>query len=547
LNRARLVRAAPYLVLAVFALLGARWGLPCVDTWASDSVSPRVSGLASGLRETYATGSFFTYPPLHLLVLAVPALPAWAVAALRAPHAPDAMRLVLIREPYMTYFEVTSRLVTLAMALGVVRNVVRATERVWDARAALVAGLAVACNPIFVYYAHTGNLDVPALFWATAALDEMARVAAGETARLRRALVLCALATLTKDQALGLVIGPALVVLFPLVRGRATRRGALAAVGIAAAVYLVVAGAVVNPTGWARRVAFLLGPASRDWTPYPATPGGLLALARGLALRVHAFGGTLAAVAAAAGVWLSLRPAKLPRLLPALAALSFTLTFGLGARRDEARFILPQTVVLAPYVAIAALAGGAWAKRVGSRLAWIVVAAPLALPALESLRVDATLMADARYAATRYLASLPAGTRVELYGPNPTLPRLPDGPDYRRGGGEDPAERGIHPRLLGGRDARGLGSAARDADVLVVSRRWAEHFADARTAHARAAVDPRSVTFFGALAQGALPGWRRVSTARCTLPFGLACERLHASTGDEIWIFGRSGAEPGAP
>ncbi len=516
---------AVYVLFAAFVVFGCWWNLPCVDTWASDSVSPRVSGLGSGLAETYAWGSYFTYPPLHLLLLGALALPVIGCFAVTAPQGADALRLALVHAPAMTIVEVTTRLVTFAMALGVIRNVWRMSERLWDARVAFIAGLAVACNPIFVYYAHTGNLEVPSLFWATLALDELVRVTRGES-RERRAMLYVAFAVLTKDQAAAMLLLPVLGVI--------VRRRAWAAIGLGALTYLLVSGAVVNPLGWARRVAFLLGPASRDWTPYDSTAAGLGELCRDVALNVWRSGGALAAVAVGIGVRVAARSQKRGELLPLAAASSFVVLFTFGARRSEERFLLPPMVLLAPFV------GVAFASVKHARRTWALAALTVAWPTFEVLRVDATLAMDARPSATRYLETLPPRTPVEVYGANPTLPRLPSGPEWTRVGTENPASRGIHPAFEPGRDVRvdAIDPAGRNPQYLVVSSHWATHFEGGRTPIARRwAEDREAASYFELLAHDAHPTYRRVATFRCVLPFGFACRRIHSSTGDEIWVF----------
>ncbi len=400
---------AAYLVLVAFALVGCFWNIPCFDTWAADSVSPRVSGLGSGLAETYAWGSHFTYPPLHLIVLGVLALPAIAVGALRAPHGPDALRLTLMHAPYMTWFEITSRAVTLVMALGVIRNVSRSCARLWDMRVARIAALVIACNPVFVYYAHTGNLEIPALFWATWSLDEMVRVSRGE-ARELHAVLLAVAAALTKDQAIALLAIP--------LAAMVTSRRAWRALAMGAATYGALSGALVNPLGFARRVAFLVGPASQDWTPYPATVAGFGALAVDAARCVVSFGGLVAFVFACVGI----ARARREGWIFAASAIAFTGLVTLGARRSEERFLLPQSIVLAPYVGVAIV-------RIGERVRGALVplvCATLAWPAWEAVRVDATLIADARVATARYLRALPANATIELFGDAGALPHVPD-------------------------------------------------------------------------------------------------------------------------
>ena len=49
----------------VLRLPGLGWGLPASDGWDDDDVAPR--HFLGGLALPYVPGSFFTYPPLHML------------------------------------------------------------------------------------------------------------------------------------------------------------------------------------------------------------------------------------------------------------------------------------------------------------------------------------------------------------------------------------------------------------------------------------------------------------------------------------------------
>ena len=100
-------------------LAGLFWGLPASDGWDNDGFAPR--NFLTALALTWKPGSYFTYPPLHALLLAVPSLPVagWALA-----HAPSLSQhdvIAAITQPaYATYFSVVARLVSLAMSLGII-------------------------------------------------------------------------------------------------------------------------------------------------------------------------------------------------------------------------------------------------------------------------------------------------------------------------------------------------------------------------------------------------------------------------------------------
>src|SRR5439155_23172209 len=106
--------------------------------------------------------------------------------------------------------------------------------------------------------------------------------------------------------------------------------------------------------------------------------------------------------------------ARARALLRFVAATSLTLVFSLSTRRPEIRFLLPQSVLFFPYAAIALeRAMDAWPR---ARAALVVASACAFAPAVLAVAsLDATLLADSRYTAERFLAALPAGARVEVY------------------------------------------------------------------------------------------------------------------------------------
>ena len=72
------------LAAAGLRLFGLFWGLPAADGWDDDGFAPR--NFLTALALTWKPGAYFTYPPLHALMLALPSLPVagWALA-----HAPS--------------------------------------------------------------------------------------------------------------------------------------------------------------------------------------------------------------------------------------------------------------------------------------------------------------------------------------------------------------------------------------------------------------------------------------------------------------------------
>lgn len=447
------------LLLGVLALhgWGLGWGLPASDGWDVDGVAPR--DFLAGLVETFTPGRHFTYPPLHLALLSMLTLPVSVVAALRAPStsAPDVVR-TFIEVPYMTAYALVARTVSLLMSLGLVLVLGKMAARLFPgaprARAwtFAIAGVEAAGT----YYAHTSNLDVPALFWASLALlVTMDAVAADDPRRLRRASVLAACAIATKDQAYAVFALTMPVVLLGWHALRA-REGAPRALVVEATRLLAVTvglvllfdGALFNPTGFLARLRFLTGPASQDFAQYARDASGRLAALREALLFLPNHYPVIVGPLALAGLALAAARARgrarLVAVVPLLAIVSFTLAFNCVARRVEERFMLPQMQLLAVYAGGAIAAAADLASR-ARPLAWLArgVGGGAVLAGLHmSLVVLANMAGDARYEAERWLAEhVRPGDVVETYGVNVYLPRFPAAARVERIGSGEAASR----------------------------------------------------------------------------------------------------------
>jgi hypothetical protein len=539
------------LVLCGFAIalaVGSWWGLPGSHTWSADSISPRSCGLGA-IAETYRPGHFHTYPPLHMALLTLLSLPWMALGASRVGGHLDALGLELIKPLYMTGIEAGARAVAGAMALGIVWNTMRLWTRLAGERAGLLAAITVASNATLVYYAHTGNLEVPYLFWISWALVELDRTLAGET-RERPLLVVAALAVLTKDQAAAVLVLPlSMAIAVAIRRGGGGSRERTAELrrwatggAVAAALYAVVSGALVNLSGFERRLAFLLGPASATWARYPRGAGGALALLGDAVRMTPHFTSWPVAGAAVAGAVLAIASPRTDRVrvaVPLVAALSFTIFFNLGARRAEDRFLLPQSLLLLPYGAIAF--DRAWSSWPRARAVLALAGAASLVPALLGVAsIDATLLADPRYAAERFLAALPAGTRVEVYGGPIFLPRIPAQLVVSRPGVEPFADRqsidGIDEILDPAMDPR-----PRAPEVIVLSTELSVP---------EVTEPPESTSPYGlmsyrdaathrmlrGLLDGSL-GYTRAAVFGCALLWPLECRSIHDSTAGHVWIY----------
>jgi len=536
------------LAFALAVAVGFLWGLPGSDSWAADSVSPRSCGLGA-IVETYWPRHFHHYPPLHMALLTLISLPWIGLAVGRSATGIDALRAELVKPLYMTGIEVGARLVAAAMAIAIVRSTMVLWERWAGRRAGIVAGAIVAANAVFVFYAHTGNLEVPYLFWLALSFVDFDRVACGEPREIQ-ALLFGTAAVLTKDQSFGALIltFPAYLAVVPWFARRTpvARRTLLHALLLSLGTYCVVSGAIVNPIGFRDRIAHLFGQDSQPWMQYPGGLGGAFALARG-ALRtttdftswpvvIAAFAGTAVAISRFSGL------ARARLLLPLLATMSFAAFFSLPVRMNEHRYFLPESVFFPPYAALAF--EFAWVRWPRGRLVVAGAAAASIAPALLGVAsLDATLLADSRYAAEKFLARLPAGSHVEVYGGPIFMPRIPSQVVAVRPGIEPIAERQA---IAGVTDlvdpALNLGQRAPEAIVLgtelsdeSVGKPSSWDVAPATMQYS----DRLSHTFLGSLVGGSL-GYERALRATCVLPWPLECRRVHHSTGGEVWIYAPS-------
>jgi hypothetical protein len=552
--------------------VGLGWGLPASDGWDNDGVAPR--DFLAGLVETVSPGRFYTYPPVHLVLLALLTAPVTVVALVRAPSlaAADVVHEIL-KPVYMTPIAYVARLVSVAMSLGTVWAVARIAEELRGRRAGWCAAAFVAVNVTFAYYAHTTNLDVPYLFWGCLALLALVRaVARHEARRLRTWGLLAALAVGTKDQAyaLYLLAAPAGLALWlaldPWARrhGRLLLREASLAAGIGLGVLVLVDGALYNPSGLRARAAFLLGPASQAYAYYTNDGAGRWQVVRDLA---GGFGFQYPSVFAAfavLGLVLFVRsqlPTRVPGnaarlvagLLPLFALVSFTVAFNCIARRTDHRFALPQGVLAGVYGGI-----GVEALVFRTRLApfaparWLArlcVGAAFAVALFAAADVDANLWLDPRYDAEAWLREhIAPGDTLETYGLNVYMPRFPPGARVARVGPEPADHRnpmpGVEEVLAPYGDA-----SSRGAKYVVVSEGWAwrylidpdEHQAEGHQlppTQRETGSDAASSAYFRALTRSEYASYKLVHIAEWKSHLWPRLE-IHASTSREIWIYQR--------
>jgi len=550
-----------------FRVVGVGWGLPASDGWDNDGVAPR--DFLAGLVQTFVPGKFFTYPPLHLLVLGILTLPVTVIALVRAPSlTPTDVIHEIIKVPYMTVIAYAARATTIVLSLAVVYAIAKIAEELRGPRAGWCAAAVCAVNAPLTYYAKTSNLDVPYLFWSSLAMLALVRAVARREPRRLRTMAVCAgLALGTKDQAYALFIGcvPASCALWFLLDpwARAQARRILRELGVAgltvAGVVLVVDGVLFNPTGFRARVAFLIGPASQNFVNYTNDWAGRALIIRdSVALFDRFYPWAFAVFVLLGGVLVTTRGHRTQEAkfvagsIPALGALSFTVAFNCVARRTELRFLLPQALLLAVYAGIAIEAlvfevRATFARRVAQG----AVGLAFAVAAFGCANVDANLLLDPRYACEAWLqANVATGDTLEVYGLNVYLPRLPGRARITRVGPDPVDRRSPLPGVLEVEDAYGRAQARRPhylvvSDGWVWRYRWAPDPNDDRLEPGRArapthledAADRDAVAFFRGLFAGAR-GYRLAHTSSLGSRLWSPID-YHASTSRTIWVFER--------
>ena len=556
------------LLAAVLHGIGLSWGMPASDSWDVDGVAPR--DVIPGLVATFSPGDYYTYPPLQLAIVGVLTLPVTLLAVANAgTTSVPAVIEEIVKPPYMTAITMTARVVTLLMSLGVVTVVgLLAGDLAPRERRRSVmtcAALFATCNWALSYYSHTSNLDVPYLFWACLAVLWLERaITRHEPRRLRQFAVFAVMAVGTKDQAYAMFLlgAPAALAawamldVWPRKNARLLVREVAIATAIGIGLLAIIDGAVFNPSGFRARVAFLTGPASKDFEILSRdTRGRLLAFADSfLYFRRHypplvaalVLAGVPAAFARARRMG---RTALAAVLVPVFVAVSFSICFNVAALRAEERFTLPQMLMAAVFAGFGIDA--LWSLRPGAGrwIARLATSALIVLALVECIRVDATLLAEPRYDTEAFLAANagPADT-IETHGLSVYQPRFPHGPRVVRVGKTDPKRRGIIPGVEEVRAPLG-DIEQRRPRFIVVSECYVWRFLErndlgSRTGHVvpatqRAdAADPDATGFFRGLFHGDLP-YRLVHESRIR-----AFERswMHSSLGCPMFTFERTEA-----
>jgi hypothetical protein len=413
--------AAVLVSTLVLNTVGIWWGMPSSQGWAPDELLPQ--GVLDGMGKWFSDGWFSTYPLFQIYLVALAYLPTLGLEWLRGmPFDLGARHVALV---------ITGRFVSVLMAGGTLVAVYLLAADLFGRRAGLFASIVLGLTTPFVFYAKTANVDVPYVFWFSVSLIFYLRLL--RTLRLRYFVMFAVTATLavcTKDQAYALYVLTPIPVLIALWNERERPGGRwrnvfdwriMAAVGAAVVTFTIGNNLIVNFAGFLDHVNTVL-----VWSRYaPMFDGsiaGRAALTWFAGEQLKDSLGWPSTIAALWGIVLALRDPGLRfagwTLVPVA---SYWLVFLNVIRYSFDRFLLPVCVVAAIF------AGFAVARFLSTGQRWrgAIAMAALAFTVLYTLPVDVMMVADARYAAERWVnARKTPEEHVGMLGFN-YMPRLP--------------------------------------------------------------------------------------------------------------------------
>ena len=434
-------------IALVVYLPGIGWGLPYATDalrthgWATDAITPLepISQFHSLIWPQ--ADRWVVYPLMQYLLLAVAYTPYVLYLVVTGRLAGPSGRYPFgLSDPEgsLQVMELLGKSVSVLMAAGIVVAVYQTGKTLWGRTTGLLAGMFVMLMYPMVYYARTGNLDVPVLFWTSLGLLLFARILEhGLTTRRAVWLgVFAAFAIATKDQAWGaFMLLPVVLVAWQL---RISRQAGLPMpwrplmTGLAAssAVYALTSGLALSPERHFAHIRWI-----REHVPFPglehfpATLEGLLGLLAQILGQLSDAVGPVMLAASVVGVFVVGRqePKKLAMLLPAIGHFVFVLA---PVRMSLLRYIMPIALVLCVFAARGIAQGltrGGWPKRFAAGSASVICAW------LFLLGADLTwqMWQDSHYPAAAWLEQhTQPGDTVGTVAATASLPRLKPGIRY---------------------------------------------------------------------------------------------------------------------
>jgi 4-amino-4-deoxy-L-arabinose transferase-like glycosyltransferase len=366
-------------------LIGITACLPNACMWCNDTIA--------GMNTVYQRSRLFStwtnkYPRIHFLVNSAayePFLRYWQrhpvlVADAQGRQGPSSLNLDRASTLSLVAF-----IITALMGAGAVAAVFFAARLLFESDlAAFLAAMAMACIHEFIFYAHTGNTDVPAAFWFAWCVYWAARVIRFGMVRDYVLLAIFAvLAVGTKDPTIGFLVGLSLLVAarhifaaraagrpwFKALPACINRRTMLA-LALFIFGFALVNNIITNPQGYLHRMSYWQGPDITNWSNRPGLVTHIQLIAGTVLDLYFAMGWPLLALAAASLVYGFIR---MPRktIFCILPLLTFQLIVVSHIRFTIPRFFMPG------YIGLALIAGAGAAALLGNRR--LLVAGALSL------------------------------------------------------------------------------------------------------------------------------------------------------------------------
>jgi Dolichyl-phosphate-mannose-protein mannosyltransferase len=427
------------------------WGLPNgVHTWATDGIAPLeplVAAKRMFVDDWWNSGYYNKFPMGHFFVL-------------MAAYAPYIVYLVVMGglknptndypyglsdpETALTVLSLIAHGVSVLMGVGIVVLTFLTARTLFGQRGAIFAALIVAFSPVFIFYAHTSNVDTPHLFWCALGLFGFARLVKGQMEMQNYALLgfAAGMAIGTKEQAYGLFILLPFLVLALHVRHhlngdfrpgqfiRALSHSKIVCgLGISVLTFVLVTHLIFNWDGNVQRLLYRTAGIHPDEQRVIAQAGGIM----GTSLFLERWQETISLLVGSMNPLLFLAsllglvyfPYK-ERWAAFFAVPVFSyLFFVVMIIAVQARFVMELVLVLALFGGRFFAGAWSWGMERG-RTVLMLLGAVWIYSLVYGFNVDYLMMNDARYKAEAWIqTTLRPGASVETYSKPTYLPRLP--------------------------------------------------------------------------------------------------------------------------
>ena len=445
-------------LLGVLYVFEISHGLPNRDvTWAYDAnpLMPLIVAKRVFL-DGWNTGFHGPYPHFHYILLLTVFVPymglQWLLGNLSGMEMSGGYPYgIKDFDTVFMHLAILTRAVSIAMALGTAYWTYRIGVALSSRATGLFAAMFVGLSPAIVYYVHTETLDVPMLFWLSAALYAYVRVLQSFELKYYLALaILAAVSTATKDYAYGAFVLMPIPLVIGLARstsGEITLRAVWDALLDRRHFYSIGAFLVAFALSenWIWNFSGFVGHVKLAGGFVPPPPGGVISTQFGRF--------DLVSIERLHSVWIILRfglgwisaPICLLALLWCIRTrqgLALTLLWPFAGIYvfTYAQVLPSDSSIVRPLLATApilAIFGGTLLARIadwsrGGALRVIVIGLVVTGCVVNAAAVDVVLANDTRYQAESWIESnLSPGTTIDMFGRRADLPRYSERENVR--------------------------------------------------------------------------------------------------------------------